>query len=766
MDNSFEGMLLQSPACRWEDALPCGNGTMGAMMYGNIRHDTILLNHELLWDRHQKPTLASISNFIPEIRSLLLQGKYTDAQSLFDSQLQHAHSGKSTVDAYQPGPDLCIDLQTCPDFTDYKRGINFRTGELFTCWKQPDGDYAKTLFISRHDGLGYLRITSSDSKLTADIQLFPHGLRRHFLKTWEQKNIYPDIPYTWNLSCQKDELILAGHYQAGTSFYASAKVLAPEGEIVSTEQGISVKNAAEILILFDISVNAPPRNPHSWPKHVDYQECLRCHRNLHEDLYSRTTLSLNTGNHEQTNEMLLQQAANGIITESLVEKMFQYGKYLLICGTNTYGLPFTMRGLWNGDYAPSWESDYHNDEELPMSYWPLCSCGLFELAMPYFEFYENLCDDYTENAQKIYGTKGILIPICQALHGIVYLGRHQNAGYWAAWTAGAGWIASLFYHYYSYTGDKEFLQSRVVPFLKNIADFYEDFLMPDQSGKLCFIPSLSPENIPSGNNRTMMAVNATMDIAVAKQVFKNLIQACSILDIEQENISKWENMIANMPEYQINSDGALSEWCWPDLNDQYQHRHLSHLYPVFPGDEICQESSPRLFKAAETALNLRSEIGNDSQTGWSFIHMAAAYARIGNATKFLSCLNAVFRSCTGNNLFIYHNDWRGQGISSYWGPGVPVPPHICANVGTTAAILESLIQSRERFISLLPAKPPEWHNGQIKNVFCACQIQVSILWDNLGFQAVVISPYTQEVTVKFPLRHSFSSKGAAAAPSR
>ncbi len=242
------------------------------------------------------------------------------------------------------------------------------------------------------------------------------------------------------------------------------------------------------------------------------------------------------------------------------------------------------------------------------------------------------------------------------------------------WTEAAGWLASFYYDYYLFTGDKEFLKNRAVPFMKEVALFYEGFIVKDEHGKNMIFPSESPENQPAdkvftdpvtGRRRSIrVQINATMAFAISKEVLNNLIRSCELLDIEKEGVERWKKLLADMPEYQINEDGAIREWMHPDFDDNYQHRHQSHIYPLFPGHEITEESSPELYEACRIAIEKRLTIGLSSQTGWSLAFMANVYARLGDGDMAVETLNILSRCCLGQNLFTYHNDWRRMGVTS------------------------------------------------------------------------------------------------------
>jgi alpha-L-fucosidase 2 len=420
---------------------------------------------------------------------------------------------------------------------------------------------------------------------------------------------------------------------------------------------------------------------------------------------------------------------------------------LLISSSRPGGLPANLQGIWNGDYLPAWSSDYHNDENIQMNYWAALPGNLSETTLPYFDYYESMLEDFRINARAVYGCRGILAPIAQTTHGLIY----ENP-IWAVWTSGAGWLAQLFYDYWLFTGDMDFLKYRTIPFLKEVALFYEDFLVERQDGKLMFIPSMSPENKPSIPNASLANINATMDVAIAREVLTNLCTACELLGIEEEGVRRWKNMLDKLPGYQVNEDGAIKEWIHADLHDNYHHRHQSHIYPLFPGLEVTEESDTVLFNAIKVAVEKRLVVGLASQTGWSFAHMANIYARLGDGVRALQCLELLCRSCVGPNFFTYHNDWRSQGLTMFWGHGGQPPFQIDANFGLTAAVLEMLVFSAPSMIKLLPALPPRWRKGKADGIACRGCIEVNLAWnmDNNEIRASFISKKAQEITVKFP----------------
>ena len=322
---------------------------------------------------------------------------------------------------------------------------------------------------------------------------------------------------------------------------------------------------------------------------------------------------------------------------------------------------------------------------------------------------------------------------------------------WSNWTAAAGWLAEHFYDYYLFTGDREFLKKRVVPWLREVALFYEDFLVEGDDGRLLFNPSISPENRPSGEGMSLLTMNATMDVAICREALGNLCDACELLGIEPDGIVRWRALLDKLPEYEVNEDGAMREWLHPAFKDNYRHRHQSHIYPLFPGLEVTEETSPELFEACRIAVFKRLVIGLASQSGWSMAHMANIYARLGMGNRALECMEILARSSTGPNLFTYHNDWRDMGLSLTWGGATP-PFQIDANFGIAAAVLEMLVFSKPGIVKLLPALPDKWTRGSARGLRCRGGLDVEIAWDAPAkkLEATLVSDTAREILLKLP----------------
>ena len=749
----FHGMVLRQPTHnRWQDALPTGNGRIGAMVYGNIYDENILLNHEDLWLREDPPELPDVGGRLGELRQLLDDGKYLDAEKFIGDQFEAAgYHGK--IDCYHPLGDLILTQQQPGVFNHYRRGLDFATGEAFVRWNIDgiDGDFARKLFVSRADDAVVMTIDGPVGGINCELRLDER----------DKADSPREIPIQYVPGVDGEFLTLVGTYDRGGQFGAVARVIAHGGALAEGKRAwyhndiLKISGADGALVLIKLFANEPADAAIKRLKAelaelpAGYDELLARHQKLHSEIFNCVRLALGTDQAADTNDDLLTDAYEGAVPTALIERLFDYGRFLLMCSSAPGGLPANLQGVWNGSYSPPWSSDFHNDENIQMNYWQALPGGMPEATEPYFDYYELFLDDFRANASKVYGCRGIFIPIAQSTHGQMTSMPYGN------WTAGAGWIAQLYWEYWLFTGDRDFLRGRVVPFLKETAAFYEDFLFEGPDGKLLFSPSMSPENTPSIPDCGMVTLNATMDVAIAKEVLGNLAEACETLEIDPDGVARWRGMLAKMPAYQANDDGAIREWLHPAFPDNYHHRHQSHLYPLFPGFEVTEETDPQMYEACRVAVEKRLVIGLTSQTGWSLSHMANIYARLGEGDRALECLEILSRSCVACNLLTYHNDWRKQGLTLHWGETFP-PYQIDANFGLTAAVIEMLLFSTPKMLKLLPALPAKWPTGQITGLQSRCGVAVDIEWDMTAgsLLASLTSREAQTVTLKLPFAPS------------
>jgi alpha-L-fucosidase 2 len=753
-------MALSAPASQWEHAMPTGNGQVGALVFGEIQRETVILTHDALWLRTEKPVLPDVSKHLPEVRRLLAAGQYDEAAKFFTGKITENYA-YNRPDPFHPAFNITVGTDLAGSPQNPRRTVDFETGEVTVTWTQEGVDYERRLFVSRTDDVVVMRVRASKpGVLNCRLGLLPLGLERNELgdgrnarvprfpeNKYKPKIGYTEVPITFNLSADSQILALRAEYDTGGprrmtggEYGGLARVMVKGGTCTAADLQVAAQAADEVLLVCKLYANersraATPRIASDLQKlPADYEALLQRHTAVHRDLFRRSRLDLGAEERFRVmnNEELIAAVKQGRGLTAMFERLHDFGRYALICSSRPGSMPPNLQGIWNGEYGPIWASDYHNDINIQMAYFQALPGNMAEITLPYFHHYNSLVEDFRANARNIYGCRGILAPIAHSTHGLIY-------NPFASWTAGAGWLAELYYDYWLFTGDRDFLQRRAVPFMKEVALFYEDFLFEGEDGKYVFSPSFSPENY-SGNSpsRSSWLINATMDITVARELLHNLCTACELLGIEREGVKRWRAMLAKLPEYMINQDGALKEWTHPAIADQYNHRHMSHLHGLFPGYEFNPESRPDLMPAIRVALDKRMATPG-TEPSWTFPLLACNYARLEDGAGALQALQRLIREYLWPNLFMLHEKRR------------PVL-QFDATSGLTAAVQEMLVFSTPDMIRLLPALPGDWPAGGIEGVQTRAGVEVSLQWDKKLRQidARFLSRTARQVTVKLP----------------
>ncbi|MFF3923768.1 glycosyl hydrolase family 95 catalytic domain-containing protein [Paenibacillus lactis] len=712
---------------QWREALPSGNGRIGASVYGGVYEETILLNHELLWRKGSTPDLPDVSAMLPEVRRLLAEGEAEEADGVLVNSLR-ASGYEPKIASPLPLGDLKIYMPQHSAFRDYERRLNMATGEVTVRWTDGETAYERSLFVSRTDDSVVLAIRKQGPlalDATMAFQLHnPEDARR-------PGKAY--IPQAFESKRNGHYLYYAARNNDGSDFGAVARIVNSSGSLVVSEREYSIKDAESLLVIIRLFPSG--KREEQWERltfelrdlAADYDMLLARHASEHGRLFHASSFDLRAQGRERSNEELLMEAYRGEVSDALMEKMWAYGRYLLISASREKGQPCHLYGLWAGDYDAVWAFHMVN-ENLQMMYWQALSGNMPGQMLAVFDYMESLMDDFRTNARLLYGCRGIFIPAPTAPDSglLKHLQPHI-----VHWTGGAGWVSQLYYDYYLHTGDISFLRERAIPFMREAAWFYRDFFVLGEHGVFVSSPSNSPENTPGnywrGPRHSMgTTVNATMDFAIAKELIRNLADGLRAVGQNEEEENQWRAMLERIPPYQINEDGAVREWMHPDYDDNYHHRHQSHAYPVFPGIEVTRQNDPTLFDAFVQAIRKRLVIGLKEQSGWSLAHMANNYARMGEGDQALECLDILGRSCVMNNLMTLHNDWRGMGI------GVDMdwaPVQLDANMGWTAAVQEMLLFSVPGELHLLPALPTRWIRGSAGPLLARGGVQCELSWD-------------------------------------
>ncbi|CAA6691297.1 MULTISPECIES: glycosyl hydrolase family 95 catalytic domain-containing protein [unclassified Lentimonas] len=760
-------LKMAQPAGWWRDAFPLGNGHLGAMPYGRLCEERILINHEKLWYGGIVPELPDLADLLPKSRELIEQGEALAANELYHDALK-AEGKEGRCAVYHPAADLRFSSVCEERFKNYQRYLDLEAGETMTYWEWHGQAQVRRSFVSRADDCIVVeQLGSGVEALSWELNLELHELMDAIRHNGEL--FKPAIDFT--ATADGEWLIGTGKYTDpnydGAEYGVVARVVASETSCLSPgEAGKSIvlNGAEDVRVIAKVFVYEPSEAAVERLKQeivalgADYDALLQRHSELHRPQFDACRIEFaDTGN--STNEALLLDAYSGSTSNELLQKMTDYGRYLLMGSSDEGSVPSNLQGIWNGDYAPPWDCFFMINENLLMNYWQALPGGMNAEALGVFNFYESNLEAYRENAQKLYGCRGIFIPALTSPE----TGLSTHGGSWIVnWISGAGWLCQLFYDYYLFSGDAAFLKDRLLPFMREVAIFYEDYFTYDAAGQVVISPSTSPENWPKescaikspSSIHPRMTVNATMDVAIARELLGNLLKGARDFGLYEESLEQWECMLEGLPEYEINEDGAIREWLDHRFSDNYEHRHLSQIYPVFPGFEVTEESHPTLFPAFKTAVDKRGTVGLKDQTGWSLAHMANIRARMGDGANAYDCLETLMQTCVGKNLFTYHNDYRGSGISIDWFFGRSTPFQIDANMGLTAAVYEMLVQSSPGRIKLLPALPEQLASGRLRGVRTRAAVTVDMEWqldqEPSRVQCRFESLVDQVVTVQLP----------------
>jgi hypothetical protein len=717
---------------------------MGAIAMAGTARETLILSHERIYspvfDGFAPPPMAEI---LPEIRRLIAKGSYAEAARLPDAlqEAQYGYRGQIWTNPFMPACDLIIRTPHAPGPADaYLRSLDFALG-LGEIEFSIDGiDYRRDYFISRRDGVGVIRLLASK----------PVDYALCFAKHPE------DAPPEWasvhyaNRALSEPEIgvedgtlvyrcVYTGrrgqHYTARLCIpYTDGRAGAAEfrsGRLPPESRSLFIRGAREALVLFSLVKDAEG-DPLPGAKAFSFGELKDRHAGVHGDLFGRVSLSLGLSEDPVVpDDNALWHAARvpGTPAKPFLEKIFSAGRYAIICATGK--TPPNLQGIWTGKWGVDWSGDYTNDGNIQTAILGMLPSGFFEGMLSLFDYLEDFMDEFRYNAKKVYGCRGIHVPCRTSDSGLVI---HFNEAYpMLYWTAAAAWFAHFYYDYWLYTGDNDFFKKRALPFMKEAALFYEDYLI-DDGGRWLFSPSYSPENTPA-NSDSPVCVNAAMDIACAKELFANLIAGCRTLGVEQENTAAWEKFLAKMPPYLIGKDGALKEWAVETLEEYQDHRHSSHLYMLYHDIPQDFKNDKALMAAARRAYELRMEKRVQSRGTMAFgliqCGMTAAHlgdgAMVGTLLEQMAQLNyyPTFASSHDAGPRIFNTDISGglpalmmealaQSSPLLASPLLASPLPSSPKPATTVRDAGGGIASFE--IRLLPALPPCMASGKIRGL--------------------------------------------------
>jgi len=719
------------PAAKWEDAMPIGNGRLGAMVFGGTTNEHLQLNECTLvsgYPGYRDLPLDVRKDFVT-VTNLIAQRRFAEA----DNYVTKHWLGAAWA-CYQPLGDLYLDFEHPHPIEDYHRELNLADAVIRIRYRSGGVNFTREIFASHPDNVIVIRLTADKpgalkfnarlgsvhpTTITDELTMrgqIPGFVLRRTLDWVERKGDTWKYPDLWDKDGKRKPGAAQVLYNGrGLLFEVRLNVLRPGDD--------------EALLIFAAASNYGGADPSQKVAAVldaagkrSFAELLANHTRDYRRLFDRVTLDLGGGSDLPTDQRLKRPDAG------LATLYFQFGRYLMIAGSRPGGQPLNLQGIWNKDIIPAWACQYTLNINAEMNYWPAEVCNLSECAEPLFQMTRELAVDGARVAREMYHCRGWV-----AHHNTTLWRDAQpvdNAAVCSYWPMGGAWLCQHLIEHYDFTSDREFLARDAYPLLKGACEFYLDWMVTNDKGQLVTPVSTSPENrfIYENGKQASVCTGTAMDMAIIRELFTDTLRAAEILDTDAEFRATLKIALGKLRPYQIGSKGQLLEWQEEFQEADPQHRHLSHLFGLHPGRQIGWRSTPALAAAARRSLELRGDGG----TGWSKAWKINLWARLEDGDHAHKMLTELLAKSTHPSLL-----------------DVCPPFQIDGNFGACAGIAEMLLQSHLGEIHLLPALPKAWPTGKVTGLRARGNFTVDIEWkDGRVIRYRIASPQPREVKVR------------------